>query len=137
MSALSHFADSSRTSRDVREVPIGDICSAANCTLFDYLVGTGKHTRRYFQAKCFGSLDVEHGFVFRRSLHRKVGWFLAFQDAVDVGGGKPIQRGPINPEGDQSAFGDETAEVMGSNGAMIVPQDIKPKQTVRQDFDNV
>ena len=52
----------------------------------------------------------------------------------DVGGGKPIQRGLINPEGDQSAFGDETAEVMGSNGAMIVPQDIKPKQTVRQDF---
>ena len=51
-----------------------------------------------------------------------------------VGGGKPIQRGLINPEGDQSAFGDETAEVMGSNGAMIVPQDIKRKQTVRQDF---
>ena len=82
-------------------------------------------------------LDVEHGFVFRRSLHREVGWFLAFQDAVDVGGGKPIQRGLINPEGDQSTFGDETAEVMGSNGAMIVPQDIKPKQTVRQDFDKV
>ena len=60
--------------------------------------------------------------------------FSAFQDAVDVGGGKPIQRGLINPEEDQSAFGDETAEVMGSNGAMIVPQDIKPKQTVRQDF---
>ena len=37
----------------------------------------------------------------------------------------------------QSAFGDETAEVMGSNGAMIVLQDTKPKQTVRQDFDNV
>src|SRR5262249_40857801 len=55
-------------------------------------------------------------------------------DAVDVGGGKPIQRGLINPEGDQSVFGDETAEVMGSNGAMIVPQDIKPKQTVRQHF---
>src|SRR5215831_7431109 len=55
-------------------------------------------------------------------------------DAVDVGGGKPIQRGLINPEGDQSVFGDETAEVMGSNGAMIVPQDIKPKQIVRQDF---
>jgi hypothetical protein len=52
-------------------------------------------------------------------------------------GRKPIRRGLINPEGDQSAFGDETAEVMGSNGAMDVPQDIKPKQTVRQDFDNV
>ena len=56
-------------------------------------------------------LIVEHGFVFRRSLHREVGWFLAFQDAVDVGGGKPIQGDLINPEGDQSAFGEETAEV--------------------------
>jgi hypothetical protein len=63
----------------------------------------------HFEAERFGGLDVEHGFVFRRSLHREVGWFLAFQDAVDVGGGKPIQRGLINPEGDQSAFGDETA----------------------------
>jgi hypothetical protein len=60
------------------------------------------------------------------ALAQRLGWFLAFQDAVDVGGGKPIQRGLINPEEDQSAFGDETAEVMGSNGAMIVPQDIKP-----------
>ena len=33
------------------------------------------------------------------------------RDAVDVGGGKPIQGGLINPEGDQSAFGEETAEV--------------------------
>ena len=36
---------------------------------------------------------------------------LAFQDAVDVGGDRPIQGGLINPEGDQSAFGEETAEV--------------------------
>ena len=49
---------------------------------FNHLVGRGKHTRRYFQAACFGSLDVEHGFVFRRSPHREVGWFLAFQDPV-------------------------------------------------------
>jgi hypothetical protein len=102
--------------------------------LFDDFVGSREQCSRHFEAERFGGLDVEHGFVFRRSLHREVGWFLAFQDAVDVGGGKPIQRGLINPEGDQSAFGDETAEVMGSNGAMIVPQDIKPKQTVRQDF---
>jgi hypothetical protein len=37
-------------------------------------------------------------FVFRWSLHREVGWFLAFQDAVDEGGGKPIQYGLINPK---------------------------------------
>jgi hypothetical protein len=75
------------------------------------------------------SLDVAHGFVFRRSLHREVGWFLAFQDAVDVGGGKPIQRGLINPEGDQSALGDDyqtLSEILAhgllwlDNGAIIV-----------------
>jgi hypothetical protein len=79
--------------------------------LFDDFVGSREQCSRHFEAERFGGLDVEHGFVFRRSLHREVGWFLAFQDAVDVGGGKPIQRGLINPEGDQSAFGDETAEV--------------------------
>ena len=76
------------------------------------------------------------GFVFRRSLHREVGWFLAFQDAVATFG-KPIQRGLINPKGDQSAFGDETAEVMGSNGAMIVPQDIKQSRPCAKISDNV
>ena len=79
--------------------------------LFDHLVGSREQCSRHFEAERFGGLDVEHGFVFRRSLHREVGWFLAFQDAVDVGGGKPIQGGLINPEGDQSAFGEETAEV--------------------------
>ena len=74
-------------------------------------VGSREQCSRHIEAKRLGGLDVEHGFVFRRSLHREVGWFLAFQDAVDVGGGKPIQGGLINPEGDQSAFGEETAEV--------------------------
>src|SRR6516225_7542096 len=38
MSAFAHFADSRRTSLEVREVPTSDICSAANCSLFDHLV---------------------------------------------------------------------------------------------------
>ena len=66
---------------------------------------------RHGQAERFGGLEVDDQIKFCDLLHREVGWFLAFQDAVDVGGGKPIQRGLINPEGDQSAFGDETAEV--------------------------
>jgi hypothetical protein len=58
--------------------------------LFDDFVGSREQCSRHFEAERFGGLDVEHGFVFRRSLHREVGWFLAFQDAVDVTGGEPV-----------------------------------------------
>src|SRR5262249_58322306 len=36
-------ADKEQTSRHVRFVPQADICTAANCTLFDYLVDAGEH----------------------------------------------------------------------------------------------
>src|SRR5215471_2256390 len=39
MSALPHFADSSRNHPEVREVPGSDICSAANIVLRDHLIG--------------------------------------------------------------------------------------------------
>ena len=111
-SAFSHFADlKSDISRRPRSATSGCEQMQQVAPLFDDFVGSREQCSRHFEAERFGGLDVEHGFVFRRSLLREVGWFLVFQDAVDVGGGKPIQRGLINPEGDQSAFGDETAEV--------------------------
>ena len=103
---------------DVPSHTSGQLCAITSweqmqqvAPLFEDFVGSREQCSRHFEAERFGGLDVEHGFVFRRSPHREVGWFLAFQDAVDVGGGKPIQGGLINPEGDQSAFGEETAEV--------------------------
>jgi hypothetical protein len=39
VSALPPKADIERHDRHVRFVPKADICSAANCTLFDHLVG--------------------------------------------------------------------------------------------------
>src|SRR4029077_20431816 len=70
------------------------LCAITSCEqmqqvapLFDDFVGSREQCSRHSEAERFGGLDVEHGFVFRRSLHREVGWFLAFQDAVDVGGG--------------------------------------------------
>jgi len=103
---------------DVPSHTSGQLCAITSweqmrqvAPLFEDFVGSREQCSGHFEAERFGGLDVEHGFVFRRSPHREVGWFLAFQDAVDVGGGKPIQRGLINPEGDQSAFGEETAEV--------------------------
>jgi hypothetical protein len=49
MSALAGFADSGRTSRQVREVSLGDICGAATAMLFDHLIGAGKHRQSFFR----------------------------------------------------------------------------------------
>src|SRR5438067_178849 len=86
-SALAHYADSSRTSPEVREVPEGDICSAANYTLFDDLVGAREHRRGDFNAECLGGLQVNDQLVFRRRLYRQVGRLFAFEDTVDVASG--------------------------------------------------
>jgi hypothetical protein len=60
MSALHRLADSNRTLRKVREVPFGDLgrCSKV-FRLFDHLVGAGEHRSGNFEAKCFGSLEVD------------------------------------------------------------------------------
>jgi hypothetical protein len=71
--------------------------------LFDDFVGSREQCSRHFEAERFGGLDVEHGFVFRRSLHRKVGRFLAFEDTVDVTGGAPVLVDSIRSIGDQAA----------------------------------
>ena len=54
---LRPFTDSGRTSPEVRE--IGDICSAANCTLFDHLIGTREQRGRYFEAERLGGDQVD------------------------------------------------------------------------------
>ena len=46
MSALVHFADSSRIYPEVREVPEPDSCTTA----FDHLVGVGEHLIRHIVA---------------------------------------------------------------------------------------
>jgi hypothetical protein len=112
MSALERFTD---FKSDISRRPSRAITSCEQmqqvAPLFDDFVGSREQCSRHFEAERFGGLDVEHSFVFHRQLHRQIGRLPALKDAVDVGGGKPIQRGLINPEGDQSAFGDETAEV--------------------------
>jgi hypothetical protein len=51
MSALPPKADIGTQSRNVRFVPKADICSAANSSLFDHLVGTGDYRRWYREAE--------------------------------------------------------------------------------------
>jgi hypothetical protein len=68
-------------------VPIGDICSAANRTLFDHLVGAREQGRRHLKTKRLRGFEIDDQLVFSRRLHRQIGRLLAFEDAVDVAGG--------------------------------------------------
>jgi hypothetical protein len=63
MSALTRFADSSRTSPKVGEVPQPAVSRCSNCScakgvLFDHLVGAGEQRRR-LDAERPRSLDVD------------------------------------------------------------------------------
>src|SRR6476646_1462553 len=53
---------------------------------FDQLIGEQLHRGWDSEAECLGGLEVYHELVFHRRLHRKVGGFLATQDAVDIRG---------------------------------------------------
>src|SRR6516165_6327724 len=56
------YASNSDRSRCVaanrRDVPQGDICSAANCSLFNHLVGAREQRRWHCEAKGVGSLEI-------------------------------------------------------------------------------
>jgi hypothetical protein len=51
MSALGRFADSSRTSHEVREVPIAAVSNRSKKKLLDHLVGGDKEPRWHGQAE--------------------------------------------------------------------------------------
>src|SRR6516164_3554377 len=86
---------------------------------FDHLVGAGEYRRRNFDAERPSGLEIDHQFVFGRSLHRKVRWLGALEDAIDVAGGAPVQVDGIRPVGDQATIGDEGAAVV--NCGQFVP----------------
>jgi hypothetical protein len=58
-SALAPIADIPLPFRNRRVVPQGDICSAANCILFDHLVGAAEQRDREGEAECLGGLKVD------------------------------------------------------------------------------
>ena len=51
---------------------------------FDDLVGAGEQRGRHGEAERLGGLEVDHELVLGRRLHRKVGWFLAPENAIDI-----------------------------------------------------
>ena len=47
--------------------------------------------------------QVQHRLVLGRRLHRKVGWLLALEDAIDIAGRLPKLLDEIGPVGNQAA----------------------------------
>ena len=76
--------NSTRTSPEVGEVPRSDISGAANCSLFDHLVGAGEQRRRHCEAKHPGCLRVDDQLELGRLHDRQLGRLRAFEDAAGV-----------------------------------------------------
>jgi hypothetical protein len=86
-SALRYFADSSRTSRHVRLVPRGDICSAANRSLFDHLVGAAEQREREGEAECLGGFHVDDQLDLGGLLDRQLGGLFALENPANIDAG--------------------------------------------------
>src|SRR5215468_8641721 len=68
--------------------------------LFDYLVGAGEQRVRHSEPDRLGGLEIDHQLVFHRCLHRQVGGFLPFENAIDVAGRAAVLVDLISPIGD-------------------------------------
>jgi hypothetical protein len=67
-----------------RGVPQPDSCTAANCILFDHLIGARQQRWRYFEPNRSRGLEVDDQFILRRELHRQLRRLGALQDSIDI-----------------------------------------------------
>src|SRR5262245_27412572 len=108
MSALPPKADMCGAASDVRFGPKADIPDP----LFDHLVSAGEDGRRHGEADGLGGLEIDHQLVLCRHLHRKIGWLLALEDAINIAGCGAVLVDIVGSIGDQAAGGsEETFEV--------------------------
>jgi len=65
-------------------VPKADIkCAAANCSLFDHLVGSYDQVLWDCETERLGGLPIDDEIEFRRPLDRQVRWLSPLEDLVD------------------------------------------------------
>src|SRR5262249_42464765 len=105
MSALPPKADMCGARGDVCYGPKADIATGSR--LLDHLIGRDNQARWHLEPERLRGLEVEHGFVLGRHLHRQVGRSRAAQYAVDVGGSVPEHVELVGPVGHEAASNDE------------------------------
>src|ERR1700738_3349499 len=87
--------------------------------LLDYLVGAGDQRLRHGEAECLGGFEINRRLEFSWRLHRKIGWFFAFEDAIDVARCTVKQIDLIDPIRDQAAFLDREQVGIDSRDSMM------------------
>src|SRR5512132_472897 len=84
----------------------------------DHLVGAGECCRRNVETERPRGLQVDDKLELPRRLHRQVGRFLAFEDAVDVRSSPPKLVDNIGTIGDQAAVGSKYAQGISCRQSM-------------------
>ena len=69
--------------------------------LLDQCIHAGEQRGRYGEAQCLGGLDVNRQFELRGLLDRKVCWFGALENSINIRGRAAMQVGIIRPICDQ------------------------------------
>jgi hypothetical protein len=64
--------------------PLSDICRAANCSLFDYLIGEREQRRGNLEAERLGGLEVDNEFELCRLQDRQIGGFRSLENPADT-----------------------------------------------------
>jgi hypothetical protein len=90
MSSLPPQAAQEQTFADFLGATSGPEQAQQGSPLLDHLVGAGEQTIRHGKAQHFRGLEIDHQLVLGRRLHRKVGRFFTFEDAIDVAGRVPV-----------------------------------------------
>src|SRR5262245_12582480 len=73
-----------RTSVRGRKVPTSDICTAANLSLFDHLVGSGEQRARHLYADCPCGLLVYYELKFGWPHHGQIGRLFSLENTSDI-----------------------------------------------------